>query len=203
MKQTIAFDIDEVLADYALALQQHAKKTASITIEDHHFKAPGPYWHYHEQLFSQHGITKEHEQRAIHESLNDDIHNIVPVKGAIDAIRHLSKHYKIVLITARDPKMHEKTELWLKKHFDGLYDELHVLGNFKVIDNPKSKGQACDEVGASWLIDDNPEHCESAASYGVTPILFGDFGWQLDAPNTIQRCKTWQDVLEYFDGQAK
>ena len=46
------------------------------------------------------------------------------------------------------------------------------------------------------------EHCISASEYQVEAILFGEFGWHLDVPNNMQRCKDWPAVLEYFNGRA-
>jgi 5'(3')-deoxyribonucleotidase len=57
----------------------------------------------------------------------------------------------------------------------------------------------CVEIGADWLIDDNPEHCLSAIEHGLNTILFGDYGWQYKAPEHLYRCKNWEEVERLLD----
>jgi FMN phosphatase YigB (HAD superfamily) len=203
MKKTIAIDIDDVLADSTDLIRVFANKATGLQLEPHHYAVPGPYWSYYEHVLEMNGITDKKEQSTILESWIANHGDAEPIQGAIEALKSLAQHYTVVLITARDPKIRDHTELWLKKHFAGLYNDLHVIGNFKVVDKPKSKGEVCVEVGASWLIDDNPEHCKSAIDHGLNAVLFGDYGWHFDAPKHLTKCKDWAAVLEYFDGQTK
>lgn len=203
MKQTIAIDIDDVLASSTDLIRLAANKATGLSLEPHHYAVPGPYWSYYEHVLETNGITDKNEQKRIIDDWIANHSDAEPVQGAIDALTALSQWYTIVLITARDPKIRDNTELWLKKHFTGLYDDLYVIGNHKVVDKPKSKGEVCAEVGASWLVDDNPQHCLSAVDYGVDAILFGEYGWHFDAPDHLARCKDWPAVLEYFDGQQR
>lgn len=203
MKKIIAIDIDDVLASSTDLIRVFANRATGLNLEPHHYAVPGPYWSYYGHVLETNGITDKAEQKRILDDWISHHSEAEPVQGAIDALRALAKRFSIVLITARDPKIRGDTEYWLKKHFDGLYNDLHVIGNFKVIDKPKSKGQVCAEIGASWLIDDNPEHCLSAIQHSVETVLFGEYGWHYDAPKHLTKCKDWLAVLEYFDGQAK
>ena len=63
----------------------------------------------------------------------------------------------------------------------------------------KTKGELCQELNVSWLIDDNPEHCLSAVDAGVEAILFGEYGWHHEAPMHLTRCKDWPSVVDYFN----
>lgn len=201
MRKIIAVDIDDVLADSTDLIRLTTNKNTGLDLQEHHYAVPGPYWSYYEHVLTTNGITDKEQQKVLVDSWISQHGKAEPVKGAIDALKKLSQSYKIILITARDPKIRTDTEIWLKEHFDGLYDDLHVIGNFKVVDKPKSKGEVCKEIGASWLIDDNPEHCLSALEHGIETVLFGNYGWHFDAPEHLTRCKDWAAVLEYFHDQ--
>lgn len=203
MKKVIAVDIDDVLADSTDLIRVFANRATGLQLEPHHYAVPGPYWSYYEHVLAMNGVADEELRKKILEEWISNHDETKPMQGAVEALTVLSQKYTIVLITARDPKIRSDTEDWLKKHFAGLYDDLHVIGNFKVVDKPKSKGQVCLEVGASWLIDDNPEHCKSAIEHGLDTLLFGDYGWHFDAPEHLTKCKDWASVLEYFDGKAR
>ncbi len=202
MKKIIAVDIDDVLADSTDLIRLTTNKNTGLDLKEHHYAVPGPYWSYYEHVLTTNGITDKEQQKALVEDWISQHSKAAPVKGAIDALRALSQQYRIILITARDPKIRTDTEQWLKEHFDGLYEDLHVIGNFKVVDKPRSKGEVCQEIGATWLIDDNPEHCLSALAHGVHTVLFGDYGWHFDAPEHLVRCKDWPAVLEFFNEKA-
>ena len=63
-----------------------------------------------------------------------------------------------------------------------------------------TKAEICAEIGADYLVDDQPKHCLAAAKAGIKTILFGDYKWNRDTklmPNMV-RAKNWQEVLEYF-----
>jgi uncharacterized HAD superfamily protein len=60
------------------------------------------------------------------------------------------------------------------------------------------------EIGANYLIDDQPKHCIAAAEAGITALLFGDYKWNKDIElkTNMVRVKNWQEVTEYFDGRS-
>lgn len=203
MKKTIAIDIDDVLADSTDALRLTVNNKLGIQLEPHHYKVNGPYWQYYEHVWENNGLNDKIKHTELEADMINDQSHVVPVVGSIDALRKLSKNYNIVLVTARNPLWNKATRVWLDSHFKGSFIDLHVLGNHKIVESPRSKGEVCAEVGASWLVDDNPQHCLSAVDYGVDAILFGEYGWHFDAPDHLSRCKDWPAVLEYFDGQQR
>jgi len=202
-KSIVAIDIDDVLAASTDLIRITSNQVTGLDLQEHHYRVSGPYWSYYEHVLETNGITDKTVQKSILANWISNHDQADPIQGAIDALTHLSQRHKIVLITARDPKIRTDTEEWLKTHFSGLYDDLHVIGNFKVVDKPRTKGEVCAEIGAKWLIDDNPEHCLSAIAHGVDAVLFGDYGWHFDAPEHLTKCKDWPAVLRYFDEQPR
>jgi hypothetical protein len=78
---------------------------------------------------------------------------------------------------------------------------LYLANNPTVQSNPQSKGELCVELDVQLLIDDNAENCQDARDNGADAILFGDYGWNAHASESLHRCSNWQEVLEYIDGR--
>ena len=102
-----------------------------------------------------------------------------------------------MLVTARRKKREALTKQWIENTFEGMKIDVHFSEAHRD-ESKMTKGQICKTIGASYLIDDNVGHCESALSEGVTPLLFGEYGWHGTVPDTITRCKDWPTVLDYF-----
>ena len=64
------------------------------------------------------------------------------------------------------------------------------------------KAEICREIGADYLIDDQTKHCFAAAEAGIPAILYRDYPWNRNGqlPTGVTRCRTWQDVEQYFEG---
>ena len=201
-KKVLAVDIDDVLADSTEALRVRVNKFLSVNIEKQHYKVDGPYWHYYEHVWENQGIADKVSHEALEADMEHGQSHVLPVTNAINALAELAKHYDIIMVTSRNQAWAKATEAWLHTHFGKSYKALHILGNHKNTDKPRTKGEVCQEIGASWLIDDNPEHCLSAIAHGTEAILFGEYGWHFDAPEHLVRCKDWSAVLEYFNAKT-
>ena len=66
-----------------------------------------------------------------------------------------------------------------------------------------TKADIVKQIGADYLIDDQPKHCFAAAEAGITSLLFGDYRWNRNVklPEGVVKVRTWHEVLEYFDGR--
>jgi glycerol uptake facilitator-like aquaporin len=85
----------------------------------------------------------------------------------------------------------------IRNTVSNLFSE--IIGTFVLVFAVLQMSQPEHKLGASWLIDDNPEHCLSAIAHGIETVLFGEYGWHFNAPEHLTRCKDWRAVLEYFD----
>lgn len=126
---------------------------------------------------------------------------IEPIEGARQALDKLSKQFRFVAVSSRSSIQQDQTLLWLTAVFGQVFESVHCIDSKHT---GLSKGDFCKELGASYLIDDNIEHCKTAAEVGVTPILFGSYGWQVKSVKNMSfhRCRNWSEVLEYFDGRG-
>ncbi len=202
-KKIIAVDIDDVIADSTDALRLLVNTKLGINLEEHHYRVPGEYWGYYEQVWEQHNVHHKISYEELERGMSTDQSHVVLKQGAADVLAKLSQDFEIVLVTSRDKETALATARWIEENLGVIHKGLHVLGNHKTKAKPLSKGEVCREIGASWLIDDNPEHCLSAIDHGVKAILFGNYGWHHSAPKHLTLCRDWQSVEEYFSAEIE
>ncbi|MDB5161614.1 MAG: hypothetical protein JWM52_122 [Candidatus Saccharibacteria bacterium] len=202
-KQTIAIDIDDVITDTTEALRIWGNELSGVEISRDEFKTPGEYWGYTEGVWKRNNVEHLVSYDTFEDLLASGKTYVPLLSGASFAIQELQKKYHIILITARSPWLEKITKEWLAKEFPHSDIELFLAQSMDRRANlvGKTKGELCKELGVSYLIDDNIGHCQSALEEGVDVVLFGEYGWQTDAPEDITRCRSWPEVLEYFDGR--
>ncbi|MDQ2973642.1 MAG: hypothetical protein M3Q79_04150 [bacterium] len=199
-KKIIAVDIDDTIVQNIEAFRIKANEYSNSDLTPEDYKIDGEYWDYHTKVWEQHGLTGKLDAVEIYEDLHSNQSLIPLLPGAEFAINELMKKYQIVLITARDIKWEQATKEWLTEKFGDKAPNLYFSLAHRDSSH-KTKGQICKELGAKWLIDDNIDHCVKALEEEITPILFGDYGWQYNAPYKLTRCRDWQSVLDYFENE--
>ncbi len=196
-KQIVAIDIDDVLSDESEAVRAFINKTygTNHTAKDYLIRAP--YWGFWERVWG----VDEKEGKIRHEAyITSGVKaSLKVIPGAIPIIKALKKHYDLVVVTSRDKRLSDLTERWLEKHFPTTFKSIefvHVWSD----DNQSSKAIICKSIGASYLIDDNLEHCTLVAQEGITSLLFGEYGWNKSEhlPRNVLRVKNWQEIGAYF-----
>lgn len=197
-RKIIAIDVDDVIADSLNSIRKRVNEHLSINLTEADYTIENEYWDYLESVWDKHGI-KDKVDFSLHENemVNDQSHmDLLP--GAAFAISELSKRFDLAIVTARTLTWETATLKWLNEQFGEVFRAVHFVGN-PFNGNPKPKGEQARELGAEWLIDDSPSHCQSALDAGLKAILFGEYGWHINIPKKVVRCKNWQEVLEYFD----
>ena len=196
MRKKIAIDIDDVIAESteALRLVVNEQTGKALTIED--YRVPGDYWGYYESVWRQHEIDLDFVN--IRDDMSASQTHVGLVAGAEYAIHHLLERFDVVLVTSRDVSWENATRRWIESHFQDKLPEVHFAKG-RGTKSELTKGQLCKELGASWLVDDNPEHCQSAIDEGIVAILFGEYGWNQGHSDGAVRCLDWPSVLEYFN----
>src|SRR3990167_1583211 len=197
-KQTIAVDIDDVLAANAEAFIDFTNQRwgTSLTIDD-----------YDEHWAKVLQVEYEEEKKRILEVYNSRIFaNYRPFLDAVPVLKQLAKRYKLVILTSRQRLLNKDTKIWLDKHFANIFSEIHHSGiwdDWQKHSREKikyTKSQVAAQIGADYLIDDQIKHCLAAAEAGIEALLFGDYTWNRlkKLPPRVTRVKDWQAVLEYF-----
>lgn len=205
MKPLIAIDIDDVIAYTTEAVCRWANELTgkNLTLDDYRVETDADYWHYYESVWEKNGM----QGLDLLKYLSDfgyDPERIKMVPGSKQALVDLAKDFDIIFVTSRDIRTREITQKWFKDQI-GYEVRVHFAsaGHHDYGKNAPSKGQIAKSLGAEYLIDDNPEHVQSALDHGVKAILFGDYGWQIRAPKDMIRIKTWPEAVEYINGSGQ
>lgn len=201
-KITIAIDIDDVLAEGTNALIDVVNSRYGLALSQGDYHAVGGNFNgYYERVWATHGVDGIVSYAELADEMAADQSHIPLLPGADFAINELSKRFHIVLITARPESWIKATRRWLARHFDAGDIEVYFAGNTvsAAQKTALSKGKQAKLLNAKLLIDDNVNNCQSAMDEGIEVILFGEYGWQGDAPERMMRCKDWPAVLEHVN----
>lgn len=202
MKQTIAIDIDDVIAGTNEAMRLWGNRISGVELKPEQYNVPSnDYWGYYERIWAEHGVEDRLDFDVFETELIQDQSQVPLLASASLVIEELQKRFHIILVTSRNPVLEAGTRVWLKEHLTGDID-LYFAKNGRM-NIGRSKGELCKELGAFLLIDDNVDHCQSAIDNGVEAIIFGEYGWQNAVVEGAVKCRDWPAVLEYFNGRTK
>ena len=196
-KQIIAVDIDDVLADSTESLRKEVNRSFGVDLQPEHYRVPGEYAGYYDRVWAAYGVPTSLVE--LNPQMIKDQSHVEPSSAARQVLRKLSKRYKIVVLTARNPNWRPATMRWIDEHFPEIFDAVIFSEDEPV---HKTKGEICKDMRVSLLIDDNPKHARSALDCGIPAILFGSYGWHINVPEGVIVCKDWAAVLEYCDGRS-
>lgn len=201
-KETIAVDVDEVLADQAGAFVQwsNQKWGTHLTVAD-----------YHEHWAEIWGVDHHEVEKRYIDYNQDGVPARLPAhEPAKEVLQKLSQNFKLVVLTSRWQMLSSDTKQWIERHYQNIFNEVH---HSKIWDSGPSTGnevhrtkaQAFAEIGADYLIDDQLKHCQAVGALGKTALLFGDYPWnQADIlPEGVIRTPNWPSVDRYFSEKAR
>jgi uncharacterized HAD superfamily protein len=198
--QTIAVDIDDVLAIENEAVRKFANERYGHQHSIDDYLVSGAYWGYWESV---QGVDEAEGAKRYKEYLASGVKaSLEAMPGALVVLAHLKQRYKLIIVTSREAHLEEITRQWLNQRFPEIFHDVAFVaiwtGTVK-----GSKADICRELGADYLIDDNPGHLALAAEAGITGLLFGLYGWSRDvaADAPYVRVPDWNAVKEYFDGK--
>lgn len=125
---------------------------------------------------------------------------------ALPVLEYLKQAYSLVVLTSRNSNINAETRAWIDREYAGIFDEIYFSGIFdKKLHSDSvyslTKASMLQEIGASYIIDDQVKHCVGALEVGIKPVLFGDYAWNQDdsLDGNIKRCANWSEVRDYFD----
>jgi 5'(3')-deoxyribonucleotidase len=192
-KKVLAVDIDEVLFPFTptfLAYHNAAYQT-QLTLA-------------HKQSdFLEHitGETEDQMCAKIDAYLKTPFYaHAGPLPDAVGAIRRLSKSWRLVIITARTPNYRGSTELFIERHFPGMFSGIFYSCDAHDPKKITPKHSLCQQVGAYALVDDSLRNLQTVADVGVHGVLFGNYPWnqRTPLPKRVTRCKDWGAVESHL-----
>lgn len=115
-----------------------------------------------------------------------------PSREAIEVLQRLSARHELHVVTARREEERELTQRMLDTVLPGVFTSMDLVG-WK-----GSKGDVCQRIGASILIDDSARHLHDAIDKGLSKkgaLLFGEYPWNAEhSGGDLLHCRTWHDV---------
>ncbi len=195
-KPIIAVDIDDVLSRTAQTIVDYGNERwgHANTLDD-----------FTEHLTEMWQVTPDEGRRRWEEYMvsgHIEKYDVIPEAKA--ALEQLSQRYTLIAVTARRDSLLDITREWLDTNYPGIITEIigaGIYGTGNMNAHVLTKAEVLQNLGADYLIDDQPKHCIGAASVGVQAILYGGYPWNrnTEVPAGVVRCDTWQSVLEYFN----
>lgn len=140
-------------------------------------------------------VSKEVSQERVARFLESPEFEEMPaIDGAAEALRRLSQHYELHVVTSRQFSIIEATHRWLNRHFPGVFTAVHFGNHFGSSGAKIPKSQLCKEIGAIALVDDSATYIEECSGSVPHRLLFGNYAWNTETPSGAIRCSTWADV---------
>lgn len=192
-QETIAVDLDDVLALHAAAFVQFSNEHYGTNYkEDEYDDNWANMWD---------GVSwDEILRRAVEFQTPERTLEYAKIDEAGVVLSHLKKRFRLAVVTARAERLIPVTHEWLGRHHADVFDEVHFVPIWEP-GNTVTKADICRQIGANYLIDDSISHCSIAAEGGITSLLFGNRRQhQGEIDPRIIRVANWQAVKEYFDG---
>lgn len=201
-KQTIAVDIDDVLSASAEAFVEFSNRRwgLQMTIDQ-----------VDEDFAKAWGVTREEAlpmaETFIAESSHESFRHF---EEAVPILKKLKKRFVLVAVTSRRRQLKQQTDSWLSRHFPDVFDRVAYAGIFDDTNRhnvaaklSQTKADICQELGVSYLIDDQPKHCLAAADFGIQALLFGNYAWNrhVEGVDNLVAVYDWKDVEKFFDGR--
>ena len=86
--------------------------------------------------------------------------NIKPVEWALSVLQKLSENHELYIITARQNYVQEQTRTRVDNHFPNIFNEIFFMNHFSTEWESRKKGDVCNEIGVSVMIDDSLIYAE-------------------------------------------
>lgn len=83
-----------------------------------------------------------------------------PLPGSVEALLQLQSTgcFEFHVVTSRQNDIAAVTWQWLSRHFPGVFESMLMGNSWGKSGSKRTKAEMCQEVGASVLIDDNPDY---------------------------------------------
>lgn len=191
-KQSIAIDLDDVLASHAEAFVQFSNELYKTNLAvDEYSDRWSEIWRVEEE---------EAERRSAEFHTPAVIKTFGTKDEAFNTLCRLKEHYQLFVVTARRKMLIDVTQEWLDKEFPNVFSGVHFVPIWEP-NNTVTKAEISKEIGVTYLIDDLVQHCNLAAEAGIKALLFGDYSWnsKVQLHKDVVRIKDWQSVASFFD----
>lgn len=134
------------------------------------------------------------------------VHELDVLPGAQTALKRLSEHFSLHVVTARQNHAEELTRAWITKHFPDIFTEIHFGNHYCPEGKSRTKAEICKSINAMMLVDDSISYARNCASEGIPVILFGNYPWNrphekdeslmTDEDWLVKEASHWDEVVD-------
>lgn len=199
VRPIIAVDCDHVVMDINEGLRKfvNEKYDESHTAAD--YQVAGEYRRYWERVWGLDDGVKS--DRFSHFIASGKMRELDAVPDSISTLRQVKDKYDLVMVTARSEFEVAYTNDWLDQHAPGLFNAVAFMFEWEQPHSKVTKADICQKLGATYLIDDNYDHCRIASELGIHTLLFGDYGWNREVIplGNMTQVHDWLAVRRFFD----
>jgi 5'(3')-deoxyribonucleotidase len=179
----IAIDLDEVLVPFLRPLANYHRRELP--------KGKHPY--VFRQVFD---CTFEEAQELIYDYYKSpEFLFTKPIIGSQRVMATFRRQVnKMYIVTGRQEACREQTELWVERHFPGIFDDVILTNSYT--EHEISKVDICRALAIGCIIDDSHETCEQCWDNNILAVNFvGDgediYPW---CEETQHSMNGWLDV---------
>ncbi|MCC7574247.1 hypothetical protein KO361_01530 [Candidatus Woesearchaeota archaeon] len=189
----IGVDLDEVLCEFLSGLIDfHNSVYGSSLVFDDFFSYN--FW----EVWG--GDVEEAKLKVFAFYESDFFKNLKPVKGAVEGVKALGEIHELFIITARQEFIADKTKVWLDLFFPGLFKGLIIVNHLSNSGVSRSKGDVCDELNISVMIEDSFGYAVDCLRNDRLVILFNK-PWNVNKGivKGIVRVNSWEDCVRVIN----
>jgi uncharacterized HAD superfamily protein len=192
----IAIDIDDVLADFMVALIEFHNKTYKTKFKKNDF--------FSYNLWEVWGGTRKEAAEKIFKFHKTSIYrNIKPITGSVEAIKKLRRSNELYVITSRHSDVIENTKKWIDKYFPDLFLKIYFSNSFYGRSKKLKKSDICRQLKADMLIEDSFEYAIDCLRPNRKIILFRrPWNKKYTIPKEISVVNNWSEVLKTVNKQS-
>lgn len=187
----IAIDIDAVLGDFLSQFLKYRNDTYGTQWKRTDFET-----YVWSQVFKE---SKEVMYSIMSDFFNSDYFpNIKLMPGAQEGIDALKERgYTLDIVTSRPRLIKRETLRWLDENFPGEFTRVYFSNQPAYGSFGPTKAMVCEEIGASYFVDDQYQYCQEVAKKGIKVFLY-DSPWNqdVDLDPGITRIKSWAEVVK-------
>ncbi len=187
----IAVDLDDVTVAImdGLISYHNNKFNTNFVYEDHNRWDLDKIW----------GCTPEEAMKRVYDFYGSNFMELLlPIEGAIDGIKKISKKHTISFITSRPTFLEQKTKRWIK-HYLPNYNFITYFTNQYTPHNISKlkKSDICKKLNINLIIDDAPVNALDCASNNIRVLLFTR-PWNTEMQNNeyITRVNSWKEIVK-------
>jgi 5'(3')-deoxyribonucleotidase len=158
--QRIAVDIDEVLVPFVRPMAAWHRREMPTARK---------YKYVYRDMFN---VTEEESQRMVHDFYKTpEFLYLRPIMGSQRAMLRMRRGAtKMYIVTGRQDAAREQTELWIDRHFPGIFDDIILTNSYTPME--VKKVDICRSLALDTIIDDSIDTCLECMQAGMDAIHF-------------------------------